>query len=181
MNLILNENDYDKNTILCKIASESIEFIKKEVIKSNQLNCLSNFSNENQTNNYYDLIKIANYIEKNPGHKFKTVENKYRKCTSIGLFYKIKKFVKNDYKGFNKLKINLIKEQLFKKFIEKRSTYSKISDKLLQIWSLKLARSLNLKNFRAEQTFINNFKIKFGISGRKVTKLVQKPNEKKLK
>jgi hypothetical protein len=76
----------------------------------------------------------------------------------------------------NNFKIYQVKKQLFERLRSARERNLPIHDIDLKRWSLELAsdNSLTKEEFVASDTFIYNFKKKFGIISRKVTKFINR-------
>ena len=81
--------------------------------------------------------------------------------------------------GFEKSKIQIIKEKLFQKFKEFREKHFKVSQKCLRLWAIQIAKDINCPNFKAGNLFIHNFKKQYRISGRKINKFLTKKSIEK--
>ena len=95
---------------------------------------------------------------------------------------RIIEFLENEGDRYYKLKT--LKNSLYTKFRNERSSLASFHDWHLELWANEINQEICVPNFRAGATFVLNFKREFKISSRKITKFYTKSshiNEEKIK
>lgn len=65
----------------------------------------------------------------------------------------------------------MIAKYTMDQFIIARSAGKPVHDRTLRTWAISKAREMDLINFKASEKWLKNFKQKYGISSRKITKI----------
>jgi len=99
-------------------------------------------------------------------HFFRNPNLKHRQI------YRMRQYVNNMGNKFEKF--HSIKKYIFENFKIARQNGFPVHDIDLQTWAHKYSREIDYEKFKASPTFITHFKKQYGISGRKITKLVTK-------
>lgn len=104
--------------------------------------------------------------------QFSTINNRFRKLNNEKEIYRMRKYVENGGTNFHKW-FN-VSTKLFSKFKNSREQFLPVHDIDLKRWALEFGREegLSLDEFQASDSWILNFKNKYRISSRKVTKFV---------
>ena len=178
---VLSRQDNKIYNCLCGILSEELEEVEIDYeieIKDENFNFEEELKELEKTNNN---LKYAPEIWKEIVHKFfdlkwkfSTIQHAYRKILHRGEIYAYRNYLETG--GTKYFKIHQLKKQMFEKLKNARNTNLPIHDMDLKRWALEIARSLGLSRdeFLASDLFIYNFKKKFGIVSRKITKFVNR-------
>ena len=122
------------------------------------------------------LDQMRKIVEEYEKYGLKYILNRYKKLKSDHKkFYRMKNFVESC--GNRPSKINELKNGLYTKFINQRTRLASIHDWNLEIWAKEINADLKIENFKASHSFIHNFKKKYRISSRKITKFYTKKRE----
>jgi hypothetical protein len=126
--------------------------------------------------NFEQMKEIAKYSQLENGklRSFNSIKNRYRKLNNIREVYRIIDYVEKG--GTYKQKVKEVEKYVFEKFDNNRKKHLRICDLNLKKWALKKSHELNF-NFKASDSWVLNFKKRYRIKSRKVTKYITKRNE----
>jgi hypothetical protein len=156
-----------------EIESEEVLIFKDEDIDFNQemseMDAIRNFRKYNleQMKEIVDLKYVRKW-------NFKTIKNKYKLLTDEKEIWRYQKYIDNGGNNFQKW--FEVSEKLFNKLKSARERYLPIHDHDLKRWALELGNEVGLSRdeFKASDTWILQFKRRFKISSRRITKFVTK-------
>jgi hypothetical protein len=120
---------------------------------------------------FEDMKKIVNYHRKNPKHKFKTIQNRFRVLKRPQQLTRFKKYVENG--RTKKQKLIEICKLIWDKFKKAREKLLAVHDRDLQRWGRTKAKQLTF-DFKGNNSFLKKFMSKYEISNRRVRKFVSK-------
>lgn len=150
-------------------ASQSAGIISENFSETESSNkCFSKYS-------YEYMKKVVSFAWTPAGHrrKEKYIQNCFRNPDlTYRTIYRMKNYVENE--GNRNQKIQQIKSAVFENFLAARRDGIPVHDTDLQAWAIEANQKIQCRQFTASKHFITNFKTKFGITGRKITKLVSK-------
>jgi hypothetical protein len=119
-------------------------------------------------NKFIELEKMKKVIEYSKNHKFSSVQKNFRFVKHPIYITRFKEYI--DKMGTNREKLFKVQTQTYDMFKNARINLLPVHDIDIKRWSLKIAKTLNLNNFKASNSWINKFKITYRIRSRKVTK-----------
>ena len=102
----------------------------------------------------------------------KTVQHRYKKVTCKKDLYRWESQVSNG--GTKHEKLQFISKNTYEEFLKARKENKIVHDIDLKRWALKYAACVFHDTFRASKNWLANFKMKFNIVSRKITKFVTK-------
>ena len=116
-----------------------------------------------------DKIAAVKYwrSSKNKNRRFQSVKNRFRFVKNLSVLYRWERQIKDGGDRLNKLKY--IQKHVFEKFRIAREKCLNVHDDDLRQWACVKAFELKLP-FNASNTWLKNFKKKFRIVSRKITK-----------
>jgi hypothetical protein len=104
--------------------------------------------------------------------KFSTIKHKYKNLADEKEIWRYKKYINNGGTHFQKwLQLS---HNVYQKFKKSREFLLPVHDSDLKRWGLQCAREADLPDFTASDSWILNFKTRYNISSRRITKFVTK-------
>lgn len=124
-----------------------------------------------ETYTSYDYCKEVVDWSKNEGKNwsFTTLQHKYRRLKYRNYLQRYEKYVEE--MGTAREKFVLIAKYVYDEFVLQRALGNIIHDRNLRLWAVRKARELNLPSFKASAGWLQQFKIKYRISSRRITSL----------
>ena len=104
------------------------------------------------------------------GKSFATVMHRFREVKSARQLHRIKEYVHAG--GTKEQKINSISLLVYNQFKDARNKSLPVHDIDIQRWGEFAANTVKLENFQASPSWVTNFKNKYHLRSRKVTKIV---------
>ncbi|KAG0441491.1 Major centromere autoantigen B [Dictyocoela muelleri] len=137
-------------------------------------------NNNKQTRQSYSISQKYSVIiqhEKHPNMTQTELSQKFKiSCISINSILKNKHKIKNLYCGDNKEKFKIhdgnkkeLEDELYMWFSRQRNNNKIISNDILTIAALEIAKQKEMFVFKASNTWINSFKKKYGIKERMIS------------
>jgi hypothetical protein len=120
----------------------------------------------------YDYIKKVLEFRREKNPCFKTIQHNFPRVKHRCYLTNFKKYY--DQGGARYEKIDKVRQFMYEKFEKARNLHLAVHDEDLKIWAIEKSRELSIDNFIESPCFILNFKKKYRIVSRKVTKIVTK-------
>jgi hypothetical protein len=108
-------------------------------------------------------------------YSLSSVQHRFKKIKSLPQLYKWELSLQRG--GTHREKLLYISEYVLNKFKDANDKNSIMHDLDLRRWALEAKEEINLPHFKAEATWILNFKRKHGIVSRKITKFVNRSSK----
>jgi hypothetical protein len=120
----------------------------------------------------YDYIKKVLEFRREKNPCFKSIQHNFPRVKHRCYLTNFKKYY--DQGGARYEKIDKVRQFMYEKFEKARNLHLPVHDVDLKIWAIEKSRELGIDDFIASPHFILNFKKKYHIVSRKVTKIVTK-------
>ncbi|CAF3032526.1 unnamed protein product [Rotaria sp. Silwood2] len=121
-----------------------------------------------------EVVEFADTTDENGKRRrsWNTIYNRYRTLPDRTYVNRFRKYIQQH--GTKRQKIENIDELVFKKFLNGREQSLPIHDLDIRRWALKAAHEHQLKDFKASDKWLYNFKCKYNIVSRKITNIITK-------
>ncbi|KAL1514381.1 hypothetical protein ABEB36_003648 [Hypothenemus hampei] len=120
-------------------------------------------------------LKAVAFANANPKASLQTIQSRgFAKLKDKKTLLRWKKVVQ---KGGSRIdKLNMINEQCFERFVENRKNHEQVTTRMIQQWAMATAFPYISEefSFTAGLTWVQNFKKKYRIRQRKITKFINK-------
>lgn len=126
---------------------------------------------------YEYMRTVLRYVEEHPSHTMATIRTKFRKVKYPYYITRFREYV--SHLGTYHERWAKVAKHCKEMFDQFRANKLTVHDRTIRMWAVTKAWELELRDFKASPSWILNFKHKYRITSRKITKFVTFKNERR--